>query len=53
MNLMILNMKVCCLTNMSKFGPALAIGDVDGDGLDDFYVGGAKGYPGSIIYTEK
>lgn len=34
--------------HLSKEGPALAVGDVDGDGNDDFFLGGAKGQPGKI-----
>ncbi len=33
---------------MSTFGPALAVSDVNYDGLDDFFIGGAMGYEGTI-----
>lgn len=33
---------------LSKEGPAMAVGDVDGDGNEDVFIGGAKGFAGKI-----
>ncbi len=33
---------------LSTAGPALAVGDFDGDGRDDFFIGAAAGYAGSL-----
>ncbi len=34
---------------MSQFGPALTKGDINGDGLEDIFVGGARGQSGKMF----
>jgi len=33
----------------SQYGPSLSVGDVNGDGLEDFFVGGSTGHQGSLF----
>lgn len=37
---------------LSRRGPALAVADVTGDGLEDFYIGGAKGFSGKMYIQQ-
>jgi hypothetical protein len=39
--------------SLSAEGPALAVGDVNGDGLQDLFVGGAKGQAAMIFIQQK
>ncbi|WP_282080092.1 VCBS repeat-containing protein [Aquimarina algiphila] len=34
---------------MSNLGPSVTVGDINNDGLEDYFVGGASGYPGSMF----
>jgi enediyne biosynthesis protein E4 len=37
---------------LSEYGPALASGDIDGNGLDDIIIGGTGDYPANILLQQ-
>lgn len=38
---------------LSQYGPGIAVGDVDGNGHDDFYIGGAATYSGTFFMQDR
>ncbi|GHB85869.1 VCBS repeat-containing protein [Persicitalea jodogahamensis] len=47
------NRQLLLLHMYSYQGPRIAKGDVDGDGLEDLYLGGGKGQPGQLWLQQK
>ena len=39
--------------DFSSLGPAMAVGDVNGDGADDLFLGGATGFSGTLFFQNK
>ena len=40
------NIQLTLPHKLSQYGPGIAVGDIDGNGFEDFYVGGTSGNPG-------
>ncbi len=38
---------------MSQFGPYISVGDVNGDSLEDFFIGGSSGYSGTLFLQKE
>ena len=50
---MILRCKAYCQIIYSRQGPCIEVADVNKDGLEDFFMGGAKGVPSQIFIQNR
>ena len=46
------NLQPLLPNRLSQSGPGLACGDIDGDGDDDFFLGGCAGYLGTLMVND-
>lgn len=37
---------------LSQYGPGIAVGDIDGNGFDDFFIGGSSSNPGAFFMQD-
>lgn len=37
---------------LSQYGPGIAVGDIDNNGFEDFYIGGSSGHPGVFFMQD-
>ena len=37
---------------LSQYGPGIAVGDIDNNGFEDFYIGGSSSYPGTFFMQD-
>lgn len=46
------NIQVTLPHKLSQYGPGIAVGDIDNNGFDDFYVGGSSSNPGTFFMQD-
>jgi hypothetical protein len=46
------NIQVTLPHKLSQFGPGIAVGDIDKNGFEDFYLGGSSGNPGVFFMQD-